>query len=213
MSAVVQESLLDLGDEPVPGPVRPERVLLSDGAWIDVQRGWLAGSAALFDRLAARVPWRAERRRMYDRTVDVPRLQCFYGERARLPDAALDACRGELNAHYQGELGEPFVTAGLCYYRDGRDSVAWHGDTIGRGSTQDTMVAIVSLGAARPLALRPRGGPGGGGPGGTLRYTLGHGDLIVMGGSCQRTWEHAIPKSAGPVGPRISVQFRPRGVR
>lgn len=209
MSAVVQESLLDLGDEPTVGTVRPERVPLGDGAWIDVQRGWLAGSAALFDRLAREVPWRAERRRMYDRTVDVPRLLCFYGENARLPDPALDACGAALNACYQAELGERFVTAGLCLYRDGKDSVAWHGDTIGRGSAEDTMVAIVSLGAARPLLLRPRRG----GSGGALRYNLGHGDLIVMGGSCQRTWEHAVPKLAGQVGPRISVQFRPRGVR
>jgi len=210
MSAAVQESLLDLGDDPVPGPVRPERVLLARGAWVDVQRGWLAGSAALFTRLAERVPWRAERRRMYDRTVDVPRLLCFYGEDAELPDPALEACRQLLSEHYRAELGEPFRTAGLCLYRDGRDSVAWHGDTIGRGSTEDTMVAILSLGTARPLLLRPRGGSA---SGGTLRYHLGHGDLLVMGGSCQRTWEHAVPKSARSTGPRISVQFRPRGVR
>lgn len=212
MTAAVQESLLDLGDEPTPGPVCPERVQLAHGAWVDVQRGWLAGSAVLFTRLAKRVPWRAERRRMYDRTVDVPRLLRFYGEDAELPDAAVAACRDALNEHYRAELGESFVTAGLCLYRDGRDSVAWHGDTIGRGSTEDTMVAILSLGTARPLLLRPRGGSGDGG-GGTLRYSLGHGDLLVMGGSCQRTWEHAVPKSARPTGPRISVQFRPRGVR
>ena len=205
----MQDSLLDFGDEPTPGAVRPERIALSHGAWVDVQRGWLTGSAALFGRLAERVPWRAERRRMYDRTVDVPRLLRFYGEDATLPDRALDACRDALNTHYRAELGEPFTTSGLCFYRDGRDSVAWHGDTIGRGSTEDTMVAIMSLGEARPLLLRPRHG----GAGQTLRYSLGHGDLIVMGGSCQRTWEHAVPKSARPVGPRISVQFRPRGVR
>ena len=225
MSVTLQESLLDLGDEAAPGPLRPERVPLRRGAWVDVQRGWLAGSAPLFTRLAQAVPWRAERRRMYDRTVDVPRLLCFYGESAPLPDPVLDACRAALNGYYADELGEPFVTAGLCFYRDERDSVAWHGDTIGRGSSEDTMVAIVSLGEARPLLLRPRGGGGQGaaaGPGdgaragqgaGTLRYNLGHGDLIVMGGSCQRTWEHAVPKSARPAGPRISVQFRPRGVR
>jgi alkylated DNA repair dioxygenase AlkB len=211
MSVAVQESLLDFGDEAAPGPVRPERVPLRAGAWIDVQRGWLAGSAALFTRLAGCVPWRAERRRMYDRTVDVPRLLCFYGEQVSLPDPALDACRDALNAHYCGELGEPFVTAGLCYYRDGTDSVAWHGDTVGRGSTEDTMVAILSLGEARPLLLRPRGGQRDGGE--TLRYALGHGDLFVMGGSCQRSWEHAVPKSSRPTGPRISVQFRPQGVR
>ena len=209
MSVAVQDSLLDFGDEPAPGKLRPERVPLSHGAWIDVQRGWLTGSAALFGRLAERVPWKAERRRMYDRTVDVPRLLCFYGEDAALPDRALDACRDALNRHYRAELGEAFTTAGLCFYRDGRDSVALHGDTIGRGSTEDTMVAIVSLGEARPLVLRPRHG----GSGDTQRYSLGHGDLIVMGGSCQRTWEHGVPKSARPVGPRISVQFRPRGVR
>ncbi|MFZ2047535.1 alpha-ketoglutarate-dependent dioxygenase AlkB [Trebonia sp.] len=209
----VQESLLDLADDPAPGSLRPERVPLAHGAWVDVQRGWLAGSGALFARLAERVPWRAERRRMYDRTVDVPRLLCFYGEDADLPDSVLAACRDRLSEHYQAELGESFRTAGLCLYRDGRDSVAWHGDTIGRGSTEDTMVAIVSLGTARPLLLRPRAGVGAGGNDGTLRYSLGHGDLIVMGGSCQRTWEHAVPKSTRTTGPRISVQFRPRGVR
>jgi alkylated DNA repair dioxygenase AlkB len=230
MSVAVQESLLDMGDDPAPGLLRPERVMLARGAWVDVQRGWLAGSAALFTRLAERVPWRAERRRMYDRTVDVPRLLCFYGEDAELPDPALEACRQLLSQHYRAELGEPFRTAGLCLYRDGRDSVAWHGDTIGRGSTEDTMVAILSLGAARPLLLRPRGGHraeatradgkgvdgdsgSGGASSGTLRYHLGHGDLLVMGGSCQRTWEHAVPKSARSTGPRISVQFRPQGVR
>ena len=77
---------------------------------------------------------------------------------AALPDRSLDACRDALNAHYQDELGERFTTAGLCFYRDGRDSVALHGDTIGRGSSEDTMVAIVSLGEARPLLLRPREG-------------------------------------------------------
>jgi alkylated DNA repair dioxygenase AlkB len=209
----VQDSLLDLADDPAPGPLRPERVPLLHGAWVDVQRGWLAGSGALFARLAERVPWRAERRRMYDRTVDVPRLLCFYGEDADLPDPVLTACRDRLSEHYQAELGEPFRTAGLCLYRDGRDSVAWHGDTIGRGSTEDTMVAIVSLGTARPLLLRPRASVGAGGNDGTLRYSLGHGDLIVMGGSCQRTWEHAVPKSTRTTGPRISVQFRPRDVR
>ena len=208
MSVAVQDSLLDFGDEPTPTALRPERVPLSHEAWVDLQRGWLAGSAALFGRLVEEVPWKAERRRMYDRTVDVPRLLCFYGADAALPDPALDACRDALNAHYQAELGERFTTAGLCFYRDGRDSVAPHGDTIGRGSSEDTMVAIVSLGEARPLVLRPRDGGSA-----TLRYNLGHGDLIVMGGSCQRTWEHGIPKSARPTGPRISVQFRPRDVR
>ncbi|UGT63244.1 alpha-ketoglutarate-dependent dioxygenase AlkB [Nocardia asteroides] len=183
------------------------RTELGQGAWVDLLPGWLTGAAALFDRLAAEVPWRAERRPMYDRVVDVPRLLCFYGEQDPLPDPILATAREALSAHYGPELGEPFRTAGLCWYRDGGDSVAWHGDTIGRGATHDTMVSIVSLGAPRALLLRPRGG------GASRRYHLGHGDLLVMGGSCQRTWEHAVPKTRRPAGPRISVQFRPRGVR
>ncbi len=78
------------------------------------------------------------------------------------------------------------------------------------------MVAIVSLGTPRALLLRPRMRPRSGrqaGRGAALRFEVGHGDLLVMGGSCQRTWEHAIPKTSQAVGPRISVQFRPRGVR
>ncbi len=217
MYGALQGSLLDLTEEIALAPLGDSvrRTLLTDGAWIDVRPAWLSGADALFDRLSSEVPWRAERRRMYERTVDVPRLLSFYGEGEPLPHPALDEAHDALNAHYEDELGEPFRTAGLCLYRDGRDSVAWHGDTIGRSRTQDTMVAILSVGAPRPLLLRPRGGAGAGsgGAGRTLRHNLGHGDLIVMGGSCQRTWEHAIPKTTKPVGPRISIQFRPRGVR
>ena len=191
---------------PLGGSVR--RTALARGAWVDLRPGWLTGSGMVFERLVQTVPWRAEKRHMYDKVVAVPRLLCFYGEDAPLPDPVLTAAREALNAHYGPELREPFRTAGLCLYRDGRDSVAWHGDTIGRGRTEDTLVAIVSLGTPRPLLLRPRVEAGG-----SLRFELGHGDLLVMGGSCQRTWEHAVPKTSQPVGPRISVQFRPRGVR
>jgi alkylated DNA repair dioxygenase AlkB len=211
MTVAVQGSLLDdLDTERVGlGPLRDtRRTRLGDGAWIDVLPGWLTGAGILFERLDRVVAWRGEQRWMYDRMVTVPRLQCFIGEHDPLPDPVLGQARAALSAHYRGELGEPFATAGLCYYRGGNDSVAWHGDTIGRGASEDTMVAIVSVGAPRVLALRRRGG---GGP--VLRHSLGHGDLLVMGGSCQRTWEHAVPKTARPVGPRISIQFRPRGVR
>ncbi|MDP9115774.1 MAG: alpha-ketoglutarate-dependent dioxygenase AlkB [Actinomycetota bacterium] len=211
MPMALQASLLDLANEVEPRPLGAAitRIPLSDGAWVDLLRGWVQGSAELFERLRADVDWRAERRPMYDRVVEVPRLLAFFGEDDAFPDPALLRMKQMLDAHYRAELGEPFATAGLCLYRDGRDSVAWHGDTIGRGKTCDTMVAIVSVGAPRALLLRPRGGAAGR----TLRYQLGHGDLIVMGGSCQRTWEHAIPKTARAAGPRISIQFRPRGVR
>ncbi|MGH3500207.1 MAG: alpha-ketoglutarate-dependent dioxygenase AlkB [Nocardioidaceae bacterium] len=211
MTADFQLSLLDdpSGGAPTVGSLSAKlrRNELSDGAWVDVLPGWLTGSDPLFVTLTETVPWHEERRQMYDRVVDVPRLLSWYGEADPLPHPALDEARDALSDHYRGELGEPFRTAGLCYYRDGDDSVAWHGDTIGRSKTEDTMVAIVSVGAARRLLLRPRTG------GDTLEFALGHGDLIVMGGSCQRTWEHAIPKTSRPVGPRVSIQFRPRGVR
>jgi alkylated DNA repair dioxygenase AlkB len=122
-----------------------------------------------------------------------------------LPHPVLTEAREALTEHYLPELGEPFRTSGCCYYRDGRDSVAWHGDRIGRGNTHDTMVAIVSFGDPRKLCLRPRGG------GSSISIEMGHGDLLVMGGSCQRTWEHAVPKVAN-AGPRISVQYRPFNV-
>ncbi|HEU5454350.1 MAG TPA: alpha-ketoglutarate-dependent dioxygenase AlkB [Nocardioides sp.] len=182
-----------------------ERTALTRGAWVDCRRTWLPGADDVFATLVADVPWRAERRQMYDRVVDVPRLVHTYAVGEVLPHPVLEEARSVLSAHYLPVLGERFVTAGCCYYRDGRDSVAWHGDTIGRGRTHDTLVAIVSLGDPRRLALRPRGG------GESISFELGHGDLLVMGGSCQRTWEHAVPKVAR-AGPRISVQFRPLNV-
>lgn len=193
---------------PSPGPgglVGLERRTLSRGAWVDVARDWFAGADEVFAALIRDTPWRAERRQMYDRVVDVPRLVAMYGVGDALPHPALTEAREALSAHYLPELGEPFVTAGCCFYRDGSDSVAWHGDTIGRGRSTDTMVAIVSFGDPRRLLMRPVGG------GESLAFTLGHGDLLVMGGSCQRTWEHAVPKTAG-AGPRVSVQFRPFNV-
>ena len=212
MTVDFQTSLFDEPDTDAPatlGSLGPSvlRHRLDRGAWVDVRPGWVCGADDLFARLVRDVPWYAERRQMYDREVVVPRLLRFYGARDTLPDPLLAEARDALGRHYAAELGEPFTTAGMCYYRDGRDSVAWHGDTIGRSSTQDTMVAIVSLGDTRRLSLRPRLG------GRSIGFDLGHGDLLVMGGSCQRTWEHAVPKTSHPVGPRVSIQFRPHDVR
>ncbi|WP_205869414.1 alpha-ketoglutarate-dependent dioxygenase AlkB, partial [Mycobacterium colombiense] len=165
-----------------------ERRELGDGAFIEIRAGWLTDADDLLEALLSTVPWREERRQMYDRVVDVPRLVSFHDLAVdEPPHPELARLRRRLNDIYAGELGEPFTTVGLCCYRDGSDSVAWHGDTIGRSSTEDTMVAIVSLGATRAFAMRRRGG----GP--SLRLPQAHGDLLVMGGSCQRTWEHAVP--------------------
>ena len=212
-----QGSLFGLPEEPsaasaAPGrpartPIGLRREQLAAGAWFELAAGWAPEPDELFCELATLAAWRAERRPMYDRIVDVPRLVAHYEPGQVLPGRALAGLQERIDARYRAELGESLCGIGLCLYRDGRDSVAWHGDTLGRGGTEDTVVAIVSLGAARTFALRPRGG----GP--SRRLTLGHGDLLAMGGSCQRTWEHAVPKTSAPCGPRISVQFRARGVR
>lgn len=191
------------------------RRVLSDGAWVDVLPGWIGGAAHLFDDLHRDAAWRAERRQMYDRIVDVPRLIATYREHDRLPHHAVGDAMQALSDHYRPDLPEGFATAGLALYRDGNDSVAWHGDRFGRGATDDTMVAILSLGAPRQLLLRPRPTDDAHGADTTspttLRFTLSSGDLLVMGGSCQRTWEHAVPKVRA-AGLRMSVQFRPPGV-
>lgn len=209
MTLAHQPSMWDLAERAALTPLagRVVRHELARGAWVDHLPGWVTGSDQVLEVLLGDIGWRADRRQMYDREVAVPRLLRWFAGHERLPHPLLTEAREALDAHYGPELGERFVTAGMCLYRDGRDSVAWHGDRIGRGRSEDTMVAIVSFGSPRPLMLRPAGG-------GTtsLRFPLGHGDLVVMGGSCQRTWEHCIPKTSRSVGPRVSVQFRPAGV-
>lgn len=168
---------------------------LGDGAWVDVEPGWCADADALFARLLTGTPWGPQRTvRMYDRDVPEPRLV----HRWTLADAPADlaAMARALGDRY----GVRFTQVGANLYRDGADSVAWHSDRVAR-ELPEAVVALVSLGAVRPFRLRPTGG----GPSVALRP--GPGDLLVMGGSCQRTWQHSVPKCAG-VGPRISVQFR-----
>ncbi len=174
-------------------PVHRRR--LGDGAWVDVEPGWCAGPAALFARLHRDTPWGPQRTvRMYDRLVPEPRLT----HRWALADAPADLA-GMARA-LSGRYGVEFTQVGVNLYRDGADSVAWHGDRVAR-ERSTAVVALVALGAVRPFLLRPVGG----GPSVVLRPAPG--DLLVMGGTCQRTWQHAVPKCAG-VGPRISVQFR-----
>ena len=177
---------------------------LGAGAWVDVVPGWLQGGADLVDALLAHAGWHARRVQMYERWVDEPRLTCWGRSRLDAVDGmgpVLEAMADALTASY----GAPLRSVGANLYRDGRDSVAWHGDRILR-EQHTALVAVVSLGATRPFALRPKGG----GP--AVRLRPGHGDLLVMGGTCQRTWDHAVPKVARAAGPRISLSFRERGL-
>ena len=185
------------GDEPaVVTDARVERLRLDESAWVDVARGWLRGADTLLDALVGTVDWRQGRRWMYERMVDDPRLSRWYPAHERLPHPALANIRDALSAQYRVPLG----SVGLNYYRDGRDSVAFHSDRELR-HLDDTIVAIVTLGAVRPFLIRPRAG------GSSHNVRPGSGDLLVMGGRAQRGWEHAVPKVA-VCGPRVSVSLR-----
>jgi alkylated DNA repair dioxygenase AlkB len=173
-----------------------EQVRLDEHSWVDVARGWLLGADTLFDALAASVPWRHGRRWMYDRIVDEPRLTRAYSGDDVLPHPVLGGIRSALGCRY----GAPFGGVFLNYYRDGRDSVAFHRDRELRES-EAGMVAIVTLGATRAFLFRPRSG------GRSIDVRPGSGDLIVMRGRCHRDWEHGVPKATG-AGPRISVSTR-----
>jgi alkylated DNA repair dioxygenase AlkB len=193
-----QPSLLDAGEVEVdPGFAGLRRRELAEGAWVDHVPGWCRGADALFAQLLGETPWRGRDVRMYDRTLPEPRLTHRWRiDVGEPPPGRLREMAGVLGERY----GVEFSQIGVNLYRDGADSVAWHGDRVAR-ELPGAVVALVSLGAIRPFRLRPRGG----GP--SVLYRPGPGDLLVMGGSCQRTWQHAVPKCRG-VGPRISVQFR-----
>jgi alkylated DNA repair dioxygenase AlkB len=174
---------------------RARRVELAHGAWIEHVPGWLSGHDALFDTLESTIAWRHERMHMYEREVAVPRLIAGAGDGPMAP--VIDEMRRALDERYR----EQFVRVSYALYRDGRDSVAFHGDTTARDMLEAT-VATVSLGAPRRFLLKPtEGGP-------SIAFALGGGDLYVMGGTCQRTWRHGIPKVA-EAGPRIAIMFRP----
>jgi alkylated DNA repair dioxygenase AlkB len=172
-----------------------ERITLERGAWLDVGRGWLRGHARLFDLLERAVEWKIESRVMYDRTVEVPR--CF-----AILDEALHPVLGDMRRTLDRHYRTSFERLSIALYRDGRDSVAWHGDYVAR-RMNEALVATISVGAPRKFLLRPTGG------GASRALSLGWGDLLVMGGSCQRTYQHAIPKVARAA-PRMAVMFRPK---
>jgi alkylated DNA repair dioxygenase AlkB len=175
---------------------------LDDVCWIDHAPRWLSGGDDVFASLVTTLPWQQRRVHMYDKVLDEPRLTWWWSEASGegLPEtpamATVDRARRALSEHY----GVAFDSVGANFYRDGRDSVAWHRDRVDR-SFPEHHVAIVSLGQPRPFLLRPYGG-------GTSRpYLLGPGDLLVMGGACQHRFEHTVPKVA-TAGPRLSVTFR-----
>ena len=173
-----------------------ERIDLGTGAWIDHLPGWLSGHDEVMDELVRVAPWQSGERPMYDRIVAIPRLTAWWRTPFEGAPPIITTLRDALAQRYETD----FTSCGCNLYRDGQDSVAWHGDRI------DTRVprhhiAIVSVGEPRKLLLRPRAG------GASRRFDLGRGDLFVMGGTCQRTFQHCVPKVAS-AGPRMSITFR-----
>lgn len=192
-------SLFGSGTASVTGKPTFRRVQLDPCCWVDYVDGFVEGADSLFARVQADFDWFRGERLMYGRWLDEPRLTA----KLDLSDTAVPwvvklAVR-TLTNHYDRTFAGLFCN----YYQNGQDSVAWHADRIGR-SEIDPLVAIVSLGGPRTLALRPQqGGPG-------LRVALHSGDLLVMGGATQHHWEHAVPKVARAA-PRMSVTLRAGG--
>jgi alkylated DNA repair dioxygenase AlkB len=193
-----QLALFGRGDAPGFDPAisGATRVVLADGAWLDLARGWLSGHAQVFDELLQRLHWRSEQRIMYEKEVAVPRLyaELADGEKST---AVIERMRSALDARY----GCSFARTSFALYRDGNDSVAWHGDYVAR-EMNEALVATISVGAPRRFLLRRTGG------GKSISLSLGWGDLLVMGGTCQRIYQHAIPKVKQAL-PRISIMLRP----
>ena len=177
------------------GVVRHE---LDGRSWVEHQAGWLAGADEVFAALVDHARWDQHTRPMYGERVLQPRLTARWRDDAQLAERVpvLEEMRRLLTDRY----GRDFDTGGLNLYRDGRDSVAWHGDRIPE-ELREPVVAIVSVGEPRRFLLRPKGG------GRSRRFELGAGDLLVTGGRCQREWQHSVPKVAA-AGPRISITFR-----
>jgi alkylated DNA repair dioxygenase AlkB len=183
-----------------------ERVQLDDASWVDVARGWLAGADALHDDLVEHVAWGEERLYRYDHWITSPRLGAFWTRGQPVPHPAL------LEAHrwLQQRYGVQFEGFALARYRHGDDGQAFHRDRSMRW-LDETVVAVLSLGAQRPWYLRPRTSKHSDSnrKGATHDFAPASGDLLVMGGACQARWEHSVPQLPGSrVGDRISVQWR-----
>lgn len=152
-----------------------------------------------FAQLMDGVNWHSERRQMYDREVDVPRLLAGYALASAMPEPLPQLARLVL-----ANVGAPFSHVGLNLYRDGRDSVAPHNDHL-HELQQDQPIALLSLGATREMVIGTKATPRR-----SLRLQLEAGSLLLMSYATQLHYDHGIPKVKEVVGPRISLAFRVR---
>lgn len=185
--------------------VGPQCLLEDAEEGIRYQPGFVAPDVAArwFAALRDGIGWQSQRRPMYDRVVDVPRLTASWW----LDDPELPAPLAEAAALLRPALGHPFNAVGLNFYRDGRDSVALHNDKL-HSLVPGHPIALLSLGAPRRMAIRAKP------PAKQVqRIELATGSLLVMSHASQHTHEHGIAKTATPVGERISLAFRVRPTR
>ena len=153
-----------------------------------------------FETLRDGAAWQAQRRPMYDRVVDVPRLLASY----RIEEWPSKLPLQEILAVAQTRVPAPYNAVGLNLYRDGRDSVAMHNDKL-HSILPGFPIALVSLGNARRMNIRAKSGASR-----AIGIDLEPGSLLVMSHASQLTHEHGIPKTTKAVGPRMSVVFRVR---
>ncbi len=184
-----------------------ERLDLGGGSWVDIARGWMTNADELHGHLLAEVPWQTSELFRYDHKVEERRVGSWWSRGAPLPHPALAEATRVLQHRYRVE----FDGFAMLQYRDGSDGQAFHRDTDMRW-LDDTIIAVLSLGATRPWCLRPRSARHRDVPGKGAVHDLSPaaGDLLVMGGRAQADWEHSVPY-LGPrstVGPRISIQWR-----
>jgi alkylated DNA repair dioxygenase AlkB len=184
-----------------------ERLDLGAAAWVDVGRGWLTRADEVYEHLLTEVPWQSSRLFRYDHVVEERRLGSWWRSGTPLPHPALAEATRVLQHRYRVQ----FEGFGMIQYRDGTDGQAFHRDTDMR-YLEDTIIAILTLGATRPWRLRPRSAKHTLEPGKGAVYDLApaSGDLLVMGGRCQADWEHSVPYlgAGATVDPRISIQWR-----
>jgi alkylated DNA repair dioxygenase AlkB len=185
-------------------PVR--RVELAGGAWVDLVEQFVRAPEDEFTAVHESAAWEQTEVLRYDRYVPERRLA------AGLRADALPLLR-QTGLHLQATYRVPFAGVAAILYRDGSDFQGFHSDREMRW-LDDTRIAIVVLGERRPFALRPRRPlaavvervPAGQDPEDVV-LTPGHGDLLVMGGTCQLTWLHGVP-AADTDRPRISLTWR-----
>jgi alkylated DNA repair dioxygenase AlkB len=171
-------------------------------AWLEDPKKW-------FECLWECLDWREQEIVLFGRRVMQPRLVAWSadeGVRYRYsgislgPVAwpeALDELRKRLDTAYGTRFNSVLCNA----YRDGRDSMGWHADDEPELGPAP-VIASVSLGATRRFRIRPRRG------GASVGIDLEPGSLLMMSGNSQRDYQHAVPKTRRPVGPRINLTFR-----